>query len=116
MSYESKLIIVERWNFEGASSFGETIAELNLSGMPNDFFPIEKTFEKEIECPIYMNGELVNKDKYDKVLRYTSVEKLLKVLYKCEAKEHYRRTELAINALKSFQKDWYNIAIVHYGY
>lgn len=35
MGYESKLIIVEKWSFEDASSLGETIAELNLSKMGN---------------------------------------------------------------------------------
>lgn len=117
MGYESKLIVVRKWGIDSISSLGETVAELNLSEMPNEFFPIEKTFENEIEKPIYMISEEVMKDKYCKVLRYTSVKKLLKVLYKCEAKEHYRRTELAINTLKSFlSKDWEDIIVVHYGY
>ena len=117
MGYESKLIVVVKWGVDCASSLGEIVAELNLSGMPNEFFPIEETFENEIEKPIYMASEEVMEDKYGKVLRYTSVEKLLKVLYACEAKEHYRRTELAINTLKSFiSKDWENIVVVHYGY
>lgn len=118
MGYESKLVVVQKWNAEGVSSLGETIAEINLCGMPNAFFPIEETFENEIEAPVFMgNSELETKDKYGKKLRYTSVEKLLKVLYACEAEEHYRRTELAINTLKSFQsKDWGEIAVVHFGY
>lgn len=118
MGYESKLIIVEKWNTPNNFSLGETIAEIKLSGMPNSFFPIEETFENEIEAPVLMyNSELETEDKYGKKLRYTSVEKLLKVLYKCEAEEHYRRTELAINTLKTFtSKDWSDIAVVHYGY
>lgn len=117
MGYESKLVIVQKWSAEGVSSLGETVAEINLCGMSNSFFPIEETFENEIEAPIFMSSELETEDKYGKKLRYTSVEKLLKVLYKCEAEEHYRRTELAINTLKSFQsKDWGEIAVVHYGY
>lgn len=86
--------------------------------MGNEFFPISKTFENEIDKPIYMNSEEVIKDCYGEKLRYTSVEHLLKVLYECEAKEHYRRTEMAINLLKSFTtKDWGdNIVVVHYGY
>lgn len=117
MGYESKLVVVKKWNYDSGNSFGETIAELNLCGMGNEFFPIEKNFENEIDRPIYMNNEEVTTDKYGKVLRYTSVENLLKVLYKCEAEEHYRRTELAINTLKSFlSKDWENIVVVHYGY
>lgn len=117
MGYESKLIVVQKWSFDDASSFGDTIAELNLSKMGNSFFPIDETFENEIEKPIYLNGREVIEDCYGKKLHYTSVEKLLKVLYKCEAEEHYRRTELAINALKTFlSKDWNDVVVVHYGY
>lgn len=118
MGYESKLVVVEKWSFEDASTFGETIAELNLARMPNTFFPIKQTFENESEKAIYMGdyGE-VSEDKYGEKLRYTSVEKLLKVLYKCEAEEHYRRTEMAINLLKSFTtNDWEDIVVFHYGY
>ena len=118
MGYESKLIVVEKWRFEDSDSLGETIAELNLSKMGNEFFPIDKTFENEMNGKyIYLDGEEVTEDKYGDKLRYTSVEKLLKVLYRCESKEHYRRTELAINTLKTFQsKDWENVVVVHYGY
>ena len=122
MGYESKLVVVEKWSFDSTDSFGETIAELNLCGMPNSFFPISETFENEIEEGkyIFMNdgeNETVNEDKYGEKIRYTSVEKLLKVLYKCEAEEHYRRTEMAINLLKSFTtNDWEDIVVFHYGY
>ena len=104
------------------SSFGETIAELKLAGMPNSFFPINETFENELEegKKIFMyDGEVgeLDTDKYGKKLRYTTPEKLLQILYKCEAEEHYRRTEMAINLLKSFTtKDWDNIFVFHYGY
>lgn len=122
MGYESKLVVVKKWNYDSVDSFGETIAELNLCGMPNSFFPIEETFENEIEEGkyIFMNdgeNETVNEDRYGKKIRYTTVEKLLKILYKCEAEEHYRRTQMAINLLKSFiTSDWDNIVIFHYGY
>jgi len=120
MGYESKLIVVKKFEFD-ASSLGETIAELNLSGMPNEFFPIAEHFENEIEKPVFVghgiNGMEISEDCYGKILRYTSVEKVLKVLYACEAKEHYRRTEMAINFLKSFlSKEWGEIVVVHYGY
>lgn len=119
MGYESKLVVVKKWNFEDAESFGETIAELNLCRMPNSFFPIADTFENELESGkyIYLNGETASDDKYGEVLRYTTVRKLLNVLYKCEAEEHYRRTEMAINLLKSFTtNDWEDIVVFHYGY
>lgn len=122
MGYESKLIIVEKWQSD-MSSLGETIAELDLAGMPNTFFPINKTFEYEVEKPVYVgrgfNGsEEVIEDCYGKKLRYTTVGKLLKVLYACEAEEHYRRTEMAINILKTFENTnnyWDNVVVVHYG-
>jgi hypothetical protein len=122
MGYESKLVVVKKWNFKDAESFGETIAELNLCGMPNSFFPIAETFENELEPNkyIYMNdGENseVSEDKYGDRIRFTTVRKLLGVLYKCEAEEHYRRTEMAINLLKSFTTDdWEDIVVFHYGY
>ena len=118
MGYESKLVVVQKWSFQDTDSLGETIAELNLSKMGNDFFPINETFENEMNGKyIYLDGEEVTEDKYGDKLRYTSVEKLLKVLYKCESNEHYRRTELAINTLKTFlSKDWGEIVVVHYGY
>ena len=116
MGYESKLVVVRKWEID-ASSFGETIAELNLCKMPNSFFPIEETFECEVDKPILLGHEEVSEDCYCEALRYTSVEKLLKILYKCENEEHYRRTEMAINLLKSFTtSDWDNIVVVHYGY
>ncbi len=95
MGYESKLIVVEKWSGD-YDTLGQTIAELNLSGMPNTFFPIEQTFEYEVKKPVYFNGNTVIEDCYGKTLRYTTVGKLLKVLYKCESEEHYRRTEMAI--------------------
>ena len=120
MGYESKLVVVEKWSSDlNAGSLGQTLAVLNLSGMPNSFFPIEKTFECEIENPIYLDGEEVMEDCYGKKLRYTRVSKLLKVLYKCESEEHYRRTEMAINLLKTFENVnnyWDNVVVVHYGY
>ena len=117
MGYESKLVVVQKWSFENAGSLGDTIAEIKLSKMPNTFFPINETFENEVEAPVYMNGKEEIDDCYGEKLRYTSVEKLLKVLYKCESEEHYRRTEMAINMLKSFTtNDWDNIVVVHYGY
>ena len=118
MGYESKLVVVQKWAFQDSESFGETIAELNLSCMGKNFFPISETFENEMNGKyIYLDGEQVTEDKYGDKLRYTSVEKLLKILYKCEAEEHYRRAELAINTLKSFtSQDWDNVVVVHYGY
>lgn len=124
MGYETKLVVVKKYGFDTydvqtTNPFGETIAEINLCGMPNSFFPIEETFENKLEPNkyIFMNDGEVTEDKYGKKLRYTSVEKLLKVLYACEAEEHYRRTEMAINLLKSFTtNDWEDIVVVHYGY
>lgn len=120
MGYESKLVVVEKWSYDTSiDSFGEIIAELNLCGMPNSFFPIEETFENELEEKkyIYLNGETVTEDKYGQTLRFTTVRKLLNVLYKCEAEEHYRRTEMAINLLKSFTTDdWEDIVVFHYDY
>ncbi len=120
MGYESKLVVVKKWSYDTSiDSFGETIATLNLCGMPDSFFPIAETFENELgeNKYIYLDGETVSDDKYGEVLRYTSVRKLLKVLYKCETEEHYRRTEMAINLLKSFTTDdWEDIVVFHYGY
>ena len=43
--------------------------------------------------------------------------KNFKKFFKCETEEHYLRTELAINTLKSFtSKDWEDVVVVHYGY
>ena len=122
MGYESKLVVVKKWSHE-SESFGETIAELNLSGMPNSFFPINETFENELEegKKIFMyDGEVgeLDTDKYGKRIRYTTPEKLIQVLHKCEGEEHYRRTEMAINLLRSFVRnpDWEDIVVFHYGY
>lgn len=122
MGYESKLVVVRKWNFDSGDSFGETIAELNLCGMPNSFFPIKETFENELEegKKIFMASEeeKVDEDKYGERLRYTTPEKLLDVLHKCESEEPYRRTRMAIDLLKSFEEDddWYDIFVFHYGY
>jgi hypothetical protein len=119
MGYESKLVVVKKWSYESSDSFGETIAELNLSCMPNSFFPINETFENELEegkkIFVYDSEDA---DRYGYRLRYTTPEKLLKVLHKCEGEEHYRRTEMAINFLRSFVRnpDWEDIVVFHYGY
>ena len=117
MGYESKLIVVEKYGFD-YNSFGNAIATINLAGMPNTFFPIDKTFENELDKSIFVEGKEVIEDCYGEKLRYTSVEKLLEILHKCEGEEHYCRTEMAINLLRSFVKnpDWDNIVVVHYGY
>ena len=46
--------------------------------MPNTFFPIEETFENELEPNkyIFMNETAVTEDKYGKKLCYTSLKKL----------------------------------------
>lgn len=119
MGYESKLVVVKKWSCDSGDSFGETIAEINLCGMPDSFFPISETFENELKGKqyIYLDGETATEDKYGELLRFTTVRKLLNVLYKCEAEGHYRRTEIAINLLKSFTSDdWDNIVVFHYGY
>ena len=118
MGYETKLIVVNKWE-SSTDSFGETIAILNLCGMPNAFFA-EDVFTKDIgDKYLYLDGKEVVEDKYGKKLTYASVEDVLKVLYKCEAEEHYRRTEIAINTLKTFTTtDWAGdkIVVVNYGY
>lgn len=120
MGYESKLVVVRKWNFDSGDSFGETVAELNLCGMPNSFFPINETFENELEegKKIFMASEEVDTDKYGDRIRYTTPKKLLDVLRKCEDEEPYRRTRMAIDLLKLFEEDdsWDNIFIFHYGY
>ena len=70
-----------------------------------------------LESLFFINETEVTEDKYGKKLRYTSVEKLLKVLYKYEIEEHYQRTEMTINLLKSFTtNDREDIVVIHYGY
>lgn len=119
MGYESKLIVVKKY-VGSTDIFGEVIAEINLSGMSNAFFE-DSVFVNEIgkQC-LVIRGEEVTTDCYGKKLTYASADDVLKVLYKCESVEHYRRTKLAINVIECFCKstDWDsdNICIFHYGY
>lgn len=118
MGYESKLIVVNR--FRDSDIFGEVIAEINLSCMGNEFF-VDDVFTKELgKMCVILHGEAVTRDCYGKPLKYAEVDDVLRVLYKCEAEEHYRRTQIAIRCLECFRNstDWADdkIAVVHYGY
>ena len=119
MGYESKLIVVNKFN-NSSDVFGDVIAEINLSVMSADFFS-DDVFSKSIgEQFLVLRGEAVSKDSYGKPLAYGSVEDVLRNLYKCESFEHYRRTRLAINVLETFNRstDWSSdgIDVFHYGY
>lgn len=123
MGYETKLIVAIQYKRDEGKPVlptpisYETVAELNLSGMPNEFF-VEKIFDKPVEMPLFIRGEETTTDCYGKTICYCDdVKKVLSALYRCEGQEHYRRTELAINTLKSFTSpDWENIVVFNYGY
>lgn len=124
MGYETKLIVAIQYKKEEKPNLSkpyyyEVVAQLNLAGMPNEFF-VKGIFTKEVEVPVYTGDVEITEDKYGKKLCYCDdIKKVLRVLHACEGKEHYRRTELAINTLKSFDSsDWAydNIVVINYGY
>lgn len=119
MGYESKLIVARPFHGSDEKVTGyEVIAIMDLGSMQNAFFPIKETFPNELETELHLDGSYKIEDCYGEHLRYGSVRSILKTLHACETQCHYRRSDMAINLLKSFTtSEWDDdIIIIHYGY
>lgn len=119
MGYESKLVVARPFEGPDGKVTGyDTIAVINLGAMQNAFFAIEETFPNELETEIFLEGSYKIEDCYGEHLRYGNVRSVLRTLHACEAQCHYRRSDMAINLLKSFTtSEWDDdIMVIHYGY
>lgn len=119
MGYESKLVVARPYHDSNEKVTGyDVIAVINLGTMQSNFFPIEETFPNELETEIFLDGSYKIEDCYGEYLRYGDVRTVLRTLHACEAQSHYRRSDMAINLLKSFTtREWDDdIMVIHYGY
>ena len=132
MGYESKLIIGFRNHYEHSNTrdYCQAIMTLRLSKMGDERFSNYKheLFDKPIDFDLYMDdgNTLYDKDNYGDVCHYTSLDNIIKYLKEVnETCEYYRRSAVALKALKAFKKSDWNwksptgygeLVVVHYGY
>ena len=140
MGYESKIFIVERYEFPKMETIpahvsGAVVAEYDLCKMGGmDYNPeFYKAFKREIDYTLWLPtfdkdgnevmGE-VSEDCYGEHMKAATIPDLLSALKKCEKREHYRRLPPLIAMLEAFKKEldeWENrdsvtLEVVHYGY
>mgnify|MGYP003288399648 CR=1 FL=1 len=120
MGYESKLIIVDHYEYpieDSGNSWAEVISIINLckAGIPvSEFF-------RESNCYIYFDGDgntQVTEDMYgDQLTECTDVAGLLNWLKAQYAESEYRRFAVAIALIEAcYNQKWKNLKVLHYGY
>jgi hypothetical protein len=121
MSYESKIIIVNRSVIESRNGtlwvYGEQIADIDMSCMCQGFVEL---FKNEIDYKLCVENsdEPTKEDRYGKVMTYTDCKTVIKYLKKLIANgNNYRRLNMLLGLLKGINEDqWEDIQVVHYGY
>ena len=116
MGYESKLIVVDRfevrkeeWSYVG----GEVVAEFNMGNLP--WTPIE-IFQTPIDFDLYVNDEPTRKDCYGEYCKMAKPEVVADKLEEMSNEDNYRRYNPVIQMLRGFNPDeWDDLEVVHYG-
>lgn len=132
MGYESQLIIGRRTHFadKEGRDFCDKIMTINLCKMGHrNFSNPSRLFNKEIDFNLYMDdgNTLYDEDDYGCKCYYAPIKSVIRCLEKlAKENEYYRRTDLALKALKAFKsKDWCwkaadgsysELVVIHYGY
>ena len=121
MGYESRIYVVNKTNIleEHGKFYAQEIAKLNLCKC-GDFCDV---FQKETDSYIYADdgNTPIFADKYDEPLKEASLDDVIAWLQeKINSGNDYRRFNVALALLKSFQTDQWgqgdNIVVLHYGY
>lgn len=130
MGYESKIIVGYRNHFTNRRSgrdYCENIMTLDLCKVGSSDFL--NTFNKEIDFDLYKDdgNTVYDKDCYGDTCCYAPIKDVISCLEKLAKEEgYYRRTDLALKALKAFKtEDWEwksengsygELVVVHYGH
>lgn len=120
MSYESRLIVVERSKYETWCDyvFAEEIARFDLRSVSWNH---KEIFTEPIDFDILStNGERVEYKKtdcYGEHCCMADMETVISALEKLDAEEDYRRYKPILGLLKGFNpNEWHELKVVHYGY
>ena len=116
MSYESKMIIVNRVEFKTMIA-GDVIAEFNLSVLPRKF-DHKTVFTTPIDFDLFPDGNHATmEDKYGEHCCMANIKEVIAAFEELAAEDDYRRYKPFIALLKGFdEKQWLDIRVVHYGY
>ena len=118
MGYESRVVIARLYS-KKQDNVMDILAELPLSSMGGDFTNI---FTSEWKAGYYdkVSGNTIIKDKYDKVITYTSFRRVYKWCIDNANVERYRRLDLLLAVLQSIERGWHDeigdLIVIHYGY
>lgn len=129
MGYESRLIVVEREDYDNGYVFGDEIMQIDLSKMGYDRVDgrcFTDIFKNEIDFNLYMmrsgyedsdDPNRERKDAYGAICKWATIDAVIEWLEKADM--DYRRAKTCLSvlkALKEHEKDYANICVVHYGY
>ena len=121
MSYESRIFIVNRSEFENRDGtsyvYADKIADIKMSSMYQGFTDL---FDKEVDYELYIDNddESTSTDMYGDKMKYTDVQTVIDYLEKLiDSGETHERIPLLLGMLKGIDtSQWNKIQIVHYGY
>ena len=133
MGYESRLIVVDRWETEEVSrkfAFGDTLVRIDLCKMGYDLVDgkgFTEIFTDKIDFNLYEESfndeeyeadkDAYKKDRYGDWCKMTDLDTVIEWLEK--ANMDYRRARLCLAILKDIkanEQDYGDIRVVHYGY
>lgn len=129
MSYESRMIVVDRYEFDNGHVWGEEIFRFNLCAMGYDLVNGKSfcdIFDTDIDFDVYGRSceldrdedkDAYRKDCYGKICGMTTIDKVIEWLEKADM--DYRRAKSFLAALKGFKEsesDYGDIRVVHFGY
>ena len=125
MGYESKIFVIEKSSYADIKEklhFAPCIAMFDLGKM-NYAGAFHKLFTSETARNtmyyIYEGNEGLIKDCYDHELTEATLPETIEALEKDLSVDYYRRISPVVTALKAYndnQKDWGELAVLHYGY
>ena len=127
MGYESKVIAIERTEYNG-KAYGDEIARFDLAKMGYetvDGKPFRGSFHTPIDFWLYNMYDKVEKesdyycDYYGEHCKWATIGEVKSWLEKSEVVKTYRRAKLLydfLSALEKNQKDFHDIVLVHFGY
>ena len=121
MSYESRIFVVNRNEFENRDGtsyvYAEKIADIKMSSMYKSFVDL---FDKEVDYELYIDSKekSTSTDMYGDKMKYTDVRTVIDYLEKLiDRGKMYRRHSILLGMLKGIDiSQWNEIQIVHYGY
>ena len=130
MSYESKVLVINRSEIPNLCVSGQELARFDLACMGYDKFngkEFPELFSTPIDFNLYVNhsDEVVDdsfyrEDCYGKHCNFTrDIDEVIAWLEESQRHEPYRRAEMLLNFLKLFKYQvgqFDDICLVHYGY